>query len=83
MSHLRYLVVYLGSMIETQISLNDELCYIYSYLKEGDKKTFKHKKLVKYLREKYGMIDLLNFVFQLDQVHKTGTLIEKFYEFIK
>lgn len=68
MSQLRYLTVYLGFIIEKEINLNDELCYVYDYLKEGSKKIFNHKKIIRELREKYGMISLLNFIFDLDKV---------------
>lgn len=33
MSQLQYICVYLGCMIENEINLNDELSYIYNYLK--------------------------------------------------
>jgi SepF-like predicted cell division protein (DUF552 family) len=84
MSQLQYLVMYIGSIIESEINLNDELLFIYNYLKGGEKATaFNHKKVVRELRERYGMISLLNFVFELDKVKETGTLIEKLYIFIR
>jgi hypothetical protein len=33
LSQLKYLVVYIGSLIESEINLNDELLFIYNYLK--------------------------------------------------
>lgn len=72
---MKYIAVYLGSIIENEMSLNDELCYIYKYLKEGGKKIFTHKKVIRYLREKYGMMFLLNLVFDLNKLPKSGTLI--------
>lgn len=57
--------------------------FIYNYLKEGEKKMFNHKKVIKELREKYGMVNLLNFIFDLDKLNACGTLIEKLYIFIR
>lgn len=68
------MAVYSGSIIENEINLNDELYFIYNYLKEGEK-VFMHKKIIRHLREKYGMISLLNFVLDLNKVQKCGTLI--------
>lgn len=50
MSQFKYIIVYLGSMIENEVSLNEELLYIYNYLKEGEKKHFTHKKVIRFLR---------------------------------
>lgn len=81
-SQLKYLAVYLGSIIENEINLNDQLYFIYNYLKEGEK-VFTHKKIIRYLRQKYGMISLLNYIFELNRDHKCGTLIEKLYQLIR
>jgi hypothetical protein len=75
MSELKYLAVYIGSIIQSEITLNEELRFIYNYLREGEKKLFVHKKVIKELRETYGMIGLLNFVYTLEKVKESGTLI--------
>ena len=50
MEELRYLVVYMGPEAQTDIKLNDELCYIYELMKDKEKKGYCPKKLIKKLR---------------------------------
>ena len=51
MSQLKYLIVYLGCQVQNDIKLNDELCFVYNLLKDGDKKKpFLHRKIVKRVR---------------------------------
>ena len=52
-------------------------------LKDGDaKKPFLHRKIVKKIREQYGMISLLNFVLDCQKMEKSSN-IEKFYAYIR
>ena len=42
-----------------------------------------HRKIVKKIREQYGMVSLLNFVIESLKIEKFIPGIEKFYEFIE
>lgn len=55
-------MIVLGPSVNKEIKLNDQLQFIYSKLKKTGEKAFKHKKLVKKIREQYGMLFLLNLV---------------------
>jgi hypothetical protein len=54
--------VFFGWNVQQEIKINSELECIYKMLRGPEEKGFYHKKLIKYLREKYGMIRLLNIV---------------------
>ena len=51
-----------GRLVQEEVKLSHELDFIYSHLQEPEKGPFHHKKLVKMIREEYGMIFLLNLV---------------------
>jgi hypothetical protein len=59
---IKYILVCIGTLVQTEVKLNDELEYIYSQLKKPGEVYFKHKKVLKKLREDYGMLDLFNLV---------------------
>jgi hypothetical protein len=59
-SQMKYLAVYFGAKVNTDVTINEELSFIYNLLNNGNKKPFPHKKLLKKLREMYGMVKLLN-----------------------
>ena len=61
-SSSKYLVLYIGALVQNEIKLNDELDYIYSLLKDHENESFKHKRIVRRIREDYGVLNLLNFV---------------------
>ena len=42
------------------MKLNDELEYVYGRLKRKGDATFRHKKVIKKIREDHGMLELLN-----------------------
>lgn len=50
MEELRYLAVYMGPEAQTDMTLNDELSYIYELMKDKEKKGYIPKKLIKKLR---------------------------------
>jgi len=60
----------MGRLVQEEIKLNHELDYIYSKLQGGEKTTFRHKKVIKFLREEYGMIFLLNLLKENEKKHK-------------
>lgn len=57
-------------MVQTEIKLSDELDYIYSRLRKYGDKYFKHKKIIKKIREDYGMLELLNLVKHSEKMKK-------------
>ena len=59
---LKYILVTVGRTVQDEIKLSHELNFIYAKLQEPEKGSFHYKKLVKALREEYGMIYLLNLV---------------------
>lgn len=61
LNQLKYVAIFLGQQVQSAITINDELGYIYEYLKE-EKGPFQHRKIIKEIREQYGMINLLNYV---------------------
>ena len=62
---LKFLLVMFGdSSVISDIKLGEELCFIYDLFREDDQTYFKHKKLIRKIREEYGMVNLLNFVFE-------------------
>lgn len=57
----KYILVAFGSIVQKEVGLSDELEFIYGKLKRKNELVFRHKKLLKKLREDYGMVELLNF----------------------
>jgi hypothetical protein len=51
-----------GKLVQQDVKLNEELEYIYARLKNSEEKIFKHTKIVKKIRENYGMLKLLELV---------------------
>ncbi len=58
----KYLLITLGPTVQHAVKLNDELDFIYSALKRKTDPTFRHKKVIKRLREDHGMLELLNLL---------------------
>jgi hypothetical protein len=50
----------LGGIVQKEVKLNDELEYVYGRLKRKGDATFRHKKVIKKIREDHGMLELLN-----------------------
>jgi len=59
---LKYILVCAGKIVQNEIKLIDELEYVYQKLKKKGDKVFKHKKIVKKIREDHGMLELLHLV---------------------
>ena len=59
---LSYVAVFFGPNVQQEIKINSELGFVYRWLKNPSEKNFPYKKLIKHLREKYGIIKLLNIV---------------------
>jgi hypothetical protein len=57
----KFIILYIGNRV-TKINLGDELDYIYRLLGSGEE-TFRYKRVIKKLREEFGMLRLLNFIF--------------------
>lgn len=90
---LKHILVCAGKLVQTEVKLNDELDYIYGRLKKFGEKFFKHKKIIKKIREDHGMLTLLSLVklseklkkeaFLKNPVSNEGLLtIDFFYELI-
>ncbi len=54
-NEFKYILVSFGSIVQKDIKLNDQLEYIYAKLKKKGE-SFKHKKVLKKIREEYGML---------------------------
>lgn len=64
---LKFLLVLFGdSSMISDIKLGEELSFIYDMFREDDQTYFKHKKLIRKIREEYGMVNLLNYVFEAE-----------------
>lgn len=48
--------------MQRDVKLNDELDYIYTRLKRKGDSIFRHKKVIKRIREEHGMLELLNLL---------------------
>lgn len=59
---LKYLLLTLGPQVQTEIRLNEELDYIYARLKRKSDASFRHRKVIKRIREDHGMLELLNLL---------------------
>ena len=59
---MRFILVLIGTLVQTEVKLNDELEYLYTRLKKNGEVYFKHKKVLKKIREDYGMLELFNLV---------------------
>lgn len=59
---VKFILVLIGTLVQTEVKLNDELEYLYTRLKKNGEVYFKHKKVLKKLREDYGMLELFNLV---------------------
>lgn len=71
---LKYILVCAGKLVQTEVKLNDELDYIYGRLKKFGDKVFKHKKVIKKIREDHGMLRLLSLVRISEQQKKEAFL---------
>ena len=58
MEKLQYIAVYYGPLVNRQLKLSDELEEVYRVLNDGHS-TFHHVRVVKEIREQYGMVFLL------------------------
>ena len=65
---LKYILVCAGKLVQGQIKLNDQLEYMYGKLKKIGEKFFKHKKIIKKIREDHGMLELLSIVRQSEKI---------------
>lgn len=72
------------------MKLNDELEYIYSRLKRKGESIFRHKKVIKKIREEQGMLELLNLLKvsekrcrEKEQCGAPEDLMDSFFEIIK
>ena len=83
MAQLKYVAVYLGTQVQQDLKLNDELRYIYNLIRGPEKKPFTHRKIVKKIREDYGMVGLLNFVLESQKIQTDVPGINKFYDYIR
>lgn len=83
-----------GSIVQKEIKLNDELEFIYGRLKRKGETSFRHKKVIKRIREDHGMLELLNLLKlsekrAKEKVEKSGVLgktediMEAFYEMVR
>lgn len=59
---VKFILVLIGTLVQTEVKLNDELEYLYTRLKKNGEVYFKHKKVLKKIREDYGMLELFNLV---------------------
>jgi hypothetical protein len=59
---VKHLLLCAGKLVQPDIKLNDELEYVYSKLRRPGEKVFKHKRIIKKIREDFGMLELLNLV---------------------
>jgi hypothetical protein len=80
---LKYIIVYYGPLVSHQVKLTDELNFIYGLLRNGDESLMDYRKLVKELREKYGMVNLLRNIFECQKYYKNSKTIDRLCEFIK
>jgi hypothetical protein len=93
-NEFKYILISLGSIVQKEIKLNDELEYIYSRLKKKGETSFRHKKVIKRIREDLGMLELLNLLKISEKrakereeknggLGKTEDMMEVFYEIVK
>lgn len=61
-NEFRYILISFGSIVQRDVKLNDELDYIYTRLKRKGDSIFRHKKVIKKIREEHGMLELLNLL---------------------
>lgn len=90
---IKYILVCVGTLVQTEVKLNDELEYLYTRLKKPGEVYFKHKKVMKKLREDYGMLELFNLVKESERVRRESVnspeqrreqhAIDFFYELIR
>lgn len=66
------MAVFFGNNVQQSIRINSELGFIYKLLKNPDERNFLYKKLIKYLREKYGIVRLLNIVSESVGIERPG-----------
>jgi hypothetical protein len=59
---LKYILVTVGRLVQTDIRLSDELDYIYAQLRRPAERYFRHKRIIKKIREEHGMIKLLSLL---------------------
>lgn len=69
-------------MVNRQLKLSDELDEVYRLLNEEKGKVFHHVRVVKEVRERYGMGRLLGMVCEAREQF-TGEAIDMLYEIIK
>lgn len=59
---LKYILVTVGRLVQTDIRLSDELDYVYAQLRRPAERYFRHKRIIKKIREEHGMIKLLSLL---------------------
>lgn len=79
---LKYILLSVGRLVQEEIKLSHELNFIYERLLEPEKGTFRHKKIVKILREDNGMMFLLNLVKESEKKHREKKQAQKEYEIV-
>ena len=73
---VKYILLLAGKLVQTEIKLNDELEYVYRKLKRSGEKNFRHKKIVKKIREEYGMLELIHLVKLSEKEKKDAYVIQ-------
>jgi len=68
MSSLKYLLVLYGPLVNKEITLSDELNFIYKMIRSSGQGNFDHKKLIKEIRERHGMVALLRFLQEYNEL---------------
>jgi hypothetical protein len=74
--------------VQKEVGLSEELEFIYGKLRRKSELVFRHKKLLKKLREDYGMMELLNLTKLSESKLKESTakdeeLIDCFLDLIR
>jgi hypothetical protein len=82
MDKLKYVAVYYGPQVNRQFSLADELEEVYKLLNENKGASFHHVRVVKEVREKFGMAMLLQLACEAKHSFK-GETLNLFYDVIR
>lgn len=72
MSSLKYLLVLYGPLVNKEVTLSDELSFIYKMLRGSGEGKFEHKKLIKEIRERHGMLALLRLIHEYCEMEEKG-----------
>lgn len=89
-NEFRYILISFGSIVQRDVKLNDELDYLYTRLKRKGDALFRHKKVIKRIREEHGMLELLNLLKvsekrgrEKEECGAPEDLIDSFFEVVK